>query len=50
MKRHLFTGSRPWANKQLAMDSILWQVLNVLLHETFVFDLFHIVYTIRLYS
>lgn len=32
------------------MDSILWQVLNVLLHETFVFDLFHIVYTIRLYS
>lgn len=44
MKRHLLTGSRPWANKQLAMDSILWQVLNVL-HETFVFDLFHIVYT-----
>lgn len=33
------------------MDSILWQVLKyVLLHETFVFDLFHIVYTIRLYS
>lgn len=32
------------------MDSILWQVLNVLLHETFVFDLFHIVYTITGYT